>query len=186
MDTEGRETKVRECLPWIRERWQLWTMSEQPASIPKDRAGVIAPPPLIYLGGLLIGFALKRWWHRFPIFSTAGWRWSGLVLVFAGVALAVAGRRTLLAAETNINPFKPTTAIVSSGPFAFTRNPLYLALTLIYLGLSLVLNTWWCFPLLLPVLLFIHFGVVVREERYLERKFGESYREYLSRVRRYL
>ena len=92
----------------------------------------------------------------------------------------------MLAAETNINPFKPTTSIVSTGPFRFTRNPLYLAMTLIYLGLTLVANTGWCFPLLIPVLLLIHFGVVAREERYLERKFGESYREYRLRVRRYL
>ncbi len=92
----------------------------------------------------------------------------------------------MLAAETNINPFKPTTAIVSSGPFRFTRNPLYLSVTLIYLGLTLAVNTWWAFLLLGPVLLFIHFGVVLREERYLERRFGESYREYRLRVRRYL
>ena len=92
----------------------------------------------------------------------------------------------MLAAETNINPFKPTMSIVSSGPFRFTRNPLYLALTLIYAGLTLVLNTWWCVVLLAPVLLLIHFGVVAREERYLERKFGGSYRQYRARVRRYL
>lgn len=161
-------------------------MNQQSASMPKDRAGVIAPPPLIYLGGLLIGLALNRWWWPCPIFATAGWRWSGLVLVVAGVALAVAGRRALLAAETNINPFKPTTSIVSSGPFGFTRNPLYLAMALMYLGLTLLANTWWCLPLLVPVLLLIHFGVVVREERYLERKFGDSYRDYRLRVRRYL
>jgi protein-S-isoprenylcysteine O-methyltransferase Ste14 len=160
-------------------------MNQQPASM-KDRAGVIAPPPLIYLGGLLIGIVLNRWWRPCPIFTNAGWRWSGLVLVVAGVALIIAGRRAMLTAETNINPFKPTTSIVSTGPFRFTRNPLYLAMTLIYLGLTLVANTWWCFPLLIPVLVLIHFGVVAREERYLERKFGESYREYRLRVRRYL
>ena len=161
-------------------------MNQQPGSISKDRPGVIAPPPLIYLGGLVIGFALNRWYHRCPIFPAAGWRWSGLVLVVAGVLLALAGRKALLAAETNINPFKPTTAIVGSGPFGFTRNPLYLALTLIYAGLALVLNAWWCFVLIVPVVVVIHFGVVAREERYLERKFGESYREYRLRVRRYL
>ena len=92
----------------------------------------------------------------------------------------------MLAAATNINPFKPTTSIVSSGPFRFTRNPFYLALTLLYVGLTLIANTWWCFALLLPVLLLIHFGVVAREERYLEHKFGETYRQYRARVRRYL
>jgi protein-S-isoprenylcysteine O-methyltransferase Ste14 len=108
------------------------------------------------------------------------------VLVLAGVALIIAGRRAMRAAETNINPFKPTISIVTLGPFGFTRNPLYLGVTLAYVGLTLVVNTWWCILLLVPVLLLIHFGVVMREERYLDRKFGDSYREYRSRVRRYL
>src|SRR4029077_19494089 len=99
-------------------------MDQQPTSLPKDRAGVIAPPPLIYLGGILIGLALNRWWRPWPIFATAGPRWSGLVLIVAGVALIIAGRKAMLAAETDINPYKPTTAIVSSGPFRFTRNQL--------------------------------------------------------------
>jgi protein-S-isoprenylcysteine O-methyltransferase Ste14 len=151
-----------------------------------DRAGVIAPPPLIYLGGILIALALDRWWRHAPIFASTAWRWSGLVLGIMGIALIVTGRRALLAAETNINPFKPTMSIVTAGPFRFTRNPLYLGVTLIYSGLTLASNSWWGFVLLVPVLLLIHFGVVVREERYLERKFGESYRLYRERVRRYL
>jgi steroid 5-alpha reductase family enzyme len=161
-------------------------MNQELASKARDRAGVIAPPPLIFLGGILIALALNRWWRPWPIFVFAGWRWSGLVLVVAGIALIVAGRRAMLAAETNINPFKPTISIVTLGPFRFTRNPLYVAMTLIYFGLTLVSNTWWGFILLVPVLLLIHFGVVAREERYLERKFGESYRQYRARVRRYL
>jgi protein-S-isoprenylcysteine O-methyltransferase Ste14 len=151
-----------------------------------DRAGVIAPPPLIYLGGLLIALALDRWGWHWLVFGSTEWRWSGLLFVVAGALLAIAGRKAMLAAKTNINPFKPTMSIVSSGPFGFTRNPLYLALTLIYLGLTLVANTWWCLPILIPVLLLIHFGVVAREECYLERKFGDSYRQYRARVRRYL
>jgi protein-S-isoprenylcysteine O-methyltransferase Ste14 len=152
----------------------------------KDRAGVMAPPPLIYLGGILIGLALDRWWWHCAIFGSTEWRWSGLVLVVAGIVPIVAGRRALLAAETNVNPFKPTMSIVTAGPYRFTRNPLYLGVTLIYCGLALLSNTWWCFVLLVPVLLLIHFGVVAREERYLERKFGDSYRQYRARVRRYL
>lgn len=152
----------------------------------KDRAGVIAPPPLIYLGGILIGLALDRWGWHYPIFGSTGWRWSGLVPVVAGIVLLVAGRRALLKAETNVNPFKPTMAVVTAGPYRFTRNPLYVGVTLIYCGLTLLINTWWCFVFLVPVLLFIHFGVVTREERYLERKFGDSYRQYRARVRPYL
>ncbi|MFL6520010.1 MAG: methyltransferase family protein [Chthoniobacterales bacterium] len=152
----------------------------------KDRAGVIAPPPLIYLAGILIGLAINRWWWHWPIFRSTEWRWSGLVLVAVGIAVGVAGRRALVAAETNVNPFKPTLSIVAAGPFRFTRNPLYLGMTLLYCGLTLVSNSWWGFVLLVPVLLLTHFGVVTREERYLERKFGDSYRQYRARVRRYL
>jgi protein-S-isoprenylcysteine O-methyltransferase Ste14 len=160
-------------------------LNQEPANLPKDRPGVIAPPPLIYLGGLLIAFAFNKWWRPWPIFLANDLRWSGLVLIVAGIALIVAGRRTMLAAETNINPYKPVLTVVTSGPFRFMRNPLYLAMILIYLGLTLALNTWWGFVLLVPVILLIHFGVVAREERYLERKFGESYRAYRLRVRRY-
>ena len=81
------------------------------------------------------------------------------------------------AAGTNVNPALPTTAIVASGPFRFSRNPLYLALTLLYLGLTLAFNTWWGIVVLVPVLIIMHRGVVLREERYLDQKFGETYRQ---------
>jgi protein-S-isoprenylcysteine O-methyltransferase Ste14 len=90
------------------------------------------------------------------------------------------------AAGTNINPALPATTIVTSGPFRYSRNPLYCALTLLYLGLTLAVNTWWGVVLLFPLLIVMHTGVVLREERYLERKFGEPYRQYRSRVRRYM
>src|SRR5262245_5892949 len=96
------------------------------------------------------------------------------------------GRRTMQAAGTNVNPALPTTAIVTSGPFRFSSNPLYLALTLLYLGLTLAFNTWWGIVVLVPVLIIMHRGVVLREKRYLEHKFGETYRRYRSKVRRYL
>ncbi len=89
-------------------------------------------------------------------------------------------------AGTNVNPREPTTALVVSGPFRFSRNPLYVALTLMYAGLAVVANAFWVLVLLVPVLLVLHSGVVRREERYLEAKFGEAYRQYRARVRRYL
>jgi len=76
--------------------------------------------------------------------------------------------------------------IVTAGPFRFSRNPLYVAITLLYLGLTLAVKTWWGVVVLVPVLTTMHRGVVLREERYLEQKFGESYRQYRSKVRRYL
>jgi protein-S-isoprenylcysteine O-methyltransferase Ste14 len=102
------------------------------------------------------------------------------------VGIAAWGIQTMQAAGTNVNPALPTTAIVASGPFRFSRNPLYLALTLLYLGLTLAFNTWWGIVVLVPVLIIMHRGVVLREERYLEQKFGKTYRQYRSKVQRYL
>ena len=90
------------------------------------------------------------------------------------------------AAGTNVRPSLPATAIVTTGPFRFSRNPLYCSLTLLYLGLTAIFNTWWGLIVLVPLLLVMHFGVVLREERYLERKFGDTYRQYRMSVRRYL
>lgn len=148
-----------------------------------DNPGVIAPPPLIYAGALLIALLLHRL-LPLPIFGRAFW--PGLALTALGVALAIWGRNTLVAARTNVNPYRPSTTIVDSGPYGFSRNPLYVSLTLMYAGLTLVFDTWWGFILLVPVLIMMHVGVIRREERYLENKFGDGYRRYRDKVRRYL
>jgi protein-S-isoprenylcysteine O-methyltransferase Ste14 len=111
---------------------------------------------------------------------------AGIVLSVLAIGMAIVARRTMEAAGTNVNPLLPTTAIVTTGPFRFSRNPLYMTLTLLFIGLTLAIDTWWGAILLLPVLVIMHVGVILREERYLEGKFGAPYREYRSRVRRYL
>ena len=89
-------------------------------------------------------------------------------------------------AGTNIRPDQPTLALVFDGPFRFTRNPLYMALTGLYLGITLLVNALWPLLFLIPVLGVLRWGVVAREERYLEAKFGEPYRTYKARVRRWI
>jgi protein-S-isoprenylcysteine O-methyltransferase Ste14 len=96
------------------------------------------------------------------------------------------GQITLVRAGTNVSPLKPTTAIVTGGSFRFTRNPLYVGGTALLFGVSLLIGTWWGLIVLVPATLMLHYGVVLREERYLEQKFGESYVEFKSSVRRYL
>ena len=150
-----------------------------------DKPGVVVPPPLLY-GGAFVVLLVLRWFWPMPIFGHAVALWLGLALLVPGIGMAAWGIRTMQAAGTNVNPALPTTAIVKSGPFRFSRNPLYLALMLLYLGLTLAFNTWWGIVLLVPVLIIMHCGVVLREERYLEQKFGETYRQYRSKVRRYL
>ena len=149
-----------------------------------DNPGVVARPPLLYAGTFVIVLVL-RWFWPMPILGQATALWLGLALVVLGVGIAAWGRRTLHAADTNVNPALPTTTIVTSGPFRLCRNPLYVAVTLFYCGLTLAFNTWWGLVMLVPLLIIMHTGVVLREEHYLEQKFGETYRQYCSRVRRY-
>jgi protein-S-isoprenylcysteine O-methyltransferase Ste14 len=150
-----------------------------------DSPGVIVRPPLLY-GTMLIAVVVLRWFWPMPIFRDARAPWLGLVPLLLGLVIAIPGRRALKAAGTNVNPSLPTTAIVTSGPYRFSRNPLYVGLTLLYCGLTLILNTWWGLILLIPIFIVMHRGVVLREERYLEGKFGDAYRQYCSRVARYL
>jgi protein-S-isoprenylcysteine O-methyltransferase Ste14 len=108
----------------------------------------------------------------------------GWLLTSSGLILGFLGDRTLRKAGTNINPYEPVTTIVVEGPYRFTRNPLYLASALIYAGIAVRLNALWAAVLLPLVLGVVQCAVVEREERYLERKFGEEYTQYKARVRR--
>jgi protein-S-isoprenylcysteine O-methyltransferase Ste14 len=150
-----------------------------------DRPGVIVRPPVLY-GGALLAALLLGWLWPLRILRYSIALGLGIALLLLGLAIAIPARRTLRAAGTNVDPMRPATAIVTSGPYRYSRNPLYVALTLLYSGLTLMFDTWWGIVLLLPVLWLMHQGVVLREERYLERKFGEAYRQYRSSVRRYV
>src|SRR5436309_636175 len=115
-----------------------------------DNPAVVARPPFIYLGAFVVVLVL-RWFWPAPIFGRAVAVWAGLAAVALGVGIAIWGRRTMEAAGTNINPALPATTIVSSGPFRYSRNPLYLSLTLIYLGLTVAFDTWWGLAVLVPL-----------------------------------
>ena len=156
-----------------------------PAPDPSDKPNVLVLPPLLYVAALAAGL-LVHWVAPHLILTSSTHYWAGGILVALGVAIAVWGRVLMARAGTNVNPFQPTTAIVTTGPFRFSRNPLYVGLTLTYLGGALLTNSLWVLALLAPVLLIMHFGVVRREERYLEMKFGDAYRAYRARVRRYV
>jgi protein-S-isoprenylcysteine O-methyltransferase Ste14 len=150
-----------------------------------DRPGVIVLPPLLYLGALILALGM-RWVLPMPILAALPAFWIGLVASLLAFALGLWAWRTMLAAGTNIAPTRPSLALVTSGPFRLIRNPIYLGLTLLYLGLTLALNTWWGPILAVPLIAVMHVGVVLREERYLERKFGDPYRRYKADVARYL
>lgn len=154
----------------------------------RDNPGVIAPPPLIYAVPLAIGLLLHA---RFPLrplrFMPRVVRVIlGGSLVGLSLAVVVPAFRAMIRAHTNVDPTQPTTALVVEGPFKFTRNPLYLSLTLLYAGISIIVNALWTMLLLPVVLLVMRKGVIDREERYLERKFGEQYLRYKASVRRWI
>lgn len=149
-----------------------------------DNAGVIVRPPVLYAAAL-VALLVLRWLWPLPILDGAG-LWPGLALAALAVGILIWGRRMLLAGGTNVDPSLPATAVVTSGPYRLSRNPLYVGLALVYFGLTLALDSWWGIVLLVAVLIVMHRGVIQREERYLEQKFGDGYRQYRSTVRRYI
>lgn len=151
----------------------------------KDTPHVIAPPPLIFLSGLLLG-GFAAWDYPFPFLPNMIAIVSGLLLIITGIGVIAAAWRQMNAAKTNVEPWKPTTAILDSGLYGISRNPIYAAMIFIYLGVACLFNSIW-FLLFLPfVLLAIHFGVILREEKYLENKFSEDYLSYKNRVGRWV
>ena len=163
--------------------------------MPTDRASptqpdgpnvVVVLPPVLYALGLALGFLL-RWLAPWQISLSSSPRYlAGTALLVLGVALVSWGRAAMTRAGTNVDPRFPVTALVTTAPFNFSRNPLYVALNFIYLGMALLASSVWHLVLLVFLLPVMHFGVIRREERYLEVKFGDAYRGYRSHVRRYL
>ncbi len=151
----------------------------------RDNAGVVAPPPLIYLGSLVLGLLLNRR-HPTAFLPRTMARSLGWPLVCGGVLLLGWFEWTMRSAGTPTNPYKPVSGIVTEGPFRYTRNPAYLSMTMIYAGISSLANALWAILLLPAALLAVQRGVIEREEGYLERKFGEEYLRYKEQVRRWI
>ena len=161
----------------------------EPSGSGGDTAGVVGPPPLIYLGFLVAGWLLGHLWPAAIAGDSvppAGRIAAGALVALPGILVAIAGLRQFRRAGTQVRPDRPTTALVVTGIYRYSRNPLYLALTLMYAGIALALDSLWALAFLVPVLLVIRYGVIAREEAYLERKFGEDYRRFKAQVRRWL
>jgi len=160
-------------------------MKEESLEVGGRKPAPLVRPPYLFGGALAAGLIINLL-KPFPFFKA---KWPGVafgpLLVVCGVLLLVWAVRTF--AKSGINPrFKPVGSMMTSGPFAFTRNPMYFSFTLIYLGIAFARNTLWPVLLLLPVIAILHYGVILREEKYLEEKFGDKYREYKVKVRRWL
>jgi protein-S-isoprenylcysteine O-methyltransferase Ste14 len=155
------------------------------AEIENDNAGVIAPPPLIYAGPLLLGLLLRRAAPAIPL-PRQFRRAAGAAMLLGGMGIAGWAAATMRRAGTPLDPRERVEALVSEGPFRYSRNPLYLSLTLAYAGIALLTNTLPALIALPGVLAVMQRGVIAREESYLKRRFGASYADYRARVRRWL
>jgi protein-S-isoprenylcysteine O-methyltransferase Ste14 len=155
-------------------------------SDPADNANVIIRPPIAWALAVFAGLALQ-WAVSLPFMPAsvpASWV-GGMVFVFA-LALVAWAIATITRAGSNVPTTLPTTTIVQTGPYRFTRNPIYLGMFLGLVGLAIAFNSLWLLGALVPFALIIRYGVVAHEETYLERKFGDTYRHYRARVRRWL
>ena len=158
-----------------------------PGSSPgaRDISGVIAPPPLIFLAGLAVGFGLQALLPETSLPGALRWVVGGALLL-AGLVLLFSFERAFHRKATAANPWRPTTAIATDGPYRLTRNPAYVGMGLVYIAIAVLAEALWVLLPLPLVLLVIDRGVIAREERYLKRKFGQEYLDYKARVRRWL
>jgi protein-S-isoprenylcysteine O-methyltransferase Ste14 len=146
--------------------------------------GFIRPPP-VYLLAVLVGFGLQRVWPL-PLPGGVLGRPLGVLLVATGLVIFVLTQRAFRSAGTPVPGNQPATAVVRRGPMRFSRNPIYLAFSIMQLGLALWLHSGWVLAMLIPAVALMQFIVIPREERYMEAKFGAEYVSYKASVRRWV
>ena len=151
----------------------------------KDHPGVIAFPPLIWLVCAVMS-GLAHFIFPSHIMRDGVSHSLGLALAVAAASLAIWAVCVLKLAGTNVNPSQPALMIVRNGPYRFTRNPMYLALCLLQAAVGFLLNDWISLLFVIPLAVILHYGVILREERYLEAKFGDPYLALQRDVRRWL
>jgi protein-S-isoprenylcysteine O-methyltransferase Ste14 len=154
----------------------------------RDTAGVIAPPPLLALAAIALGLLLD--WllpaYVLTVLLSLPERVAiGAVLIVASAGLAVPAILAFRSVGTHVEPWKPSSALVTGGIFRWLRNPMYVGLVLLLAGLAILLASDWMLVTTIVFVLVLHVGVVKREERYLEAKFGDAYRRYRNAVPRY-
>ncbi len=161
-------------------------MSSNETQEVRDAADVRIPPPLVYLVAVVLGIALDWLWEfgfapgsSLPIAL-------GAAAICAGVAILLSAFSVFRRTDQHPDPRKPTPVIARDGPYRFTRNPMYLGLSLLQAGIGLALGNAWILVLLVPVVIVIHNGAILPEERYLEEKFGDEYTSFKASVRRWI
>ncbi len=151
----------------------------------KDAPNVIAIPPLIYLAFLAVGLLLD-YLFPVPVLPNSIQYAVGFGIMIAPALIMPFVLLRFKKANTNFDARKPTTAIITTGPYRFSRNPSYVSLTMLYLGIAIAADSVWVLAGLIPTLVVMHYGVILREEQYLAEKFGEPYLQYKRSVRRWI
>jgi len=154
----------------------------------RDTAGVIAPPPLIYLGFLLAGWGLSQALGGPDDLGLEPQvrRIAAFALIVTGLVIEGSAANQFRRLGTRMEPWKPTTALSTDGLYRFSRNPIYVGFTLMYLGFAVAMDSLIAVAFIVPCLIVVDRFVVQREERYLTGKFGGEYDAYRARVRRWL
>jgi protein-S-isoprenylcysteine O-methyltransferase Ste14 len=160
------------------------TKDDYPPKAPKDTPGVIVLPPVLFAVPLVAGYLLNRW---FPLADIPEWAaTAGLALLVLSLIPGPWALVEMLRRGVNPEPYVPVSHLVTGGPFRFSRNPIYLTYVLFVAGMGLFLCNAWMLVLLIPTVIVAHYGIILREERYLSRRFGAPYDTYMQRVRRWL
>ena len=147
---------------------------------------IIAAPPRLYLIAFTVSVILHLV-HPVTVTDQTLYRMAiGVTLLVINAILVRWAFVTMRTAQTSPHPYESSTALVVTGPFKFSRNPVYVAMTGLYFAAALIINSLWPLLLLLPLMVTMHVGVVLREESYLEQRFGAVYAAYKMRVRRWL
>jgi len=146
---------------------------------------VVIKPPRLFLISIVAGLLMQLLWPLNFASSTVGIL-LGLSLISGSLGFMFWADGTFKRWDTAVNPDNPTTTLITSGPYRFSRNPMYLAFILIQLGISLAIGSWWLFITLLPAWMILRWGIIAREERYLAETFGTTYLAYKTVVRRWL
>jgi protein-S-isoprenylcysteine O-methyltransferase Ste14 len=151
----------------------------------KSGATVKFPPPLIFIFWILIGFGLQR---VIPVemIQIDGIQYFGIFLIIFAFSMAITASVSIKRAKTSLEPWKPTSTIISSGVFAYSRNPIYTAFCIVPLGLGILQNNLWIVASLIPTAISLYFLAIKKEEIYLEKKFGKGYLDYKNKVRRWM
>jgi protein-S-isoprenylcysteine O-methyltransferase Ste14 len=151
-----------------------------------DRSNAVVRPPIAWALAFIAGVVLDRLYPLPFVPEYLPGRWIGIIVFAAAFGLAAWAIAMLRALGTPVETVNPTTTIVADGPYGFTRNPIYVGMLLGQIGLAIALNSLWILVTLVPFYFVLRYGVVAREEAYLERKFGRGYLDYKDRVRRWL